>query len=71
MYIRLLKSYTRESGKKLPIGQIMNVLPAKAKKFIEEGVAEEYSGSRMKPAKAKTELFKPKKNNKKWQQQDQ
>jgi hypothetical protein len=71
MWIRLLKSYTIDNGKKLPIGTIFNKLNYQARALIEQEIAEEYSGSRMNPVKAKTELFKPTKKTKKWQQQAQ
>jgi hypothetical protein len=71
MRLRLLKSYTMNTGKKLPVGSVFGIIREVAKQLIAQEIAEPYN-DRMPPLKAKTEFFKPKtKRNKKWQQQEQ
>jgi hypothetical protein len=70
MWIRLQQSYTTKAGKKLPVGRVFNVISSIGKQLISEDIAEPYNGV-MPPKKMKTEFFKPKKNKRKWQQQEQ
>ncbi len=56
MWIRLLKSHIIHNGKKLPIGQNLQVTTEYGKPLIESGIAEEYNGNRK--IKMKTKLFK-------------
>lgn len=59
MWIRLLKSYTMNTGKKLSVGRVLNVRRLQAEKLLKEKTAEEYTGN-FPPKKIKTEFFKPK-----------
>lgn len=62
MWVRLLRSWTNEQGKKLPIARAINFTRDKARRLISEGIAEEYTEGKFPPDKIKTEFFKPKKN---------
>lgn len=64
-FIRLLKGYTLNTGKKLPIGQVFRRGRKEAEEMIKQGVAEAYNGP-IPPKKMKTNFFKPKI----WQQQE-
>lgn len=70
MIIRLLKSYTLNTGKKLPIGKIFRIERKHGEKLISEHTAEKYEGPILHEMKTKhkmkTNFFKP---NDKWQQQ--
>lgn len=68
MWIRLLKSYTMNTGKKLNVGKVLNVRRAEGEKLIKDRTAESYDGV-FPPKKVKTDFFKPKIQ--KWQQQEQ
>lgn len=57
--VRLLKSYTLNTGKKQPIGKIFRRERKEAKMMIENGIAELYEGP-FPPEKMKTSFFKPK-----------
>lgn len=59
MWIRLLKSHTMNTGKKLSVGKVLNVKRLEAIKLIKDKTAEEYNG-KFPPRKVKTEFFKPK-----------
>lgn len=58
-WIRLIKSHTLFTGKKLPVGKLIKVDKSYAKERIDEGVAVLYIGP-LPPHKMKTEFFKPK-----------
>lgn len=60
MRVRLLKSYTLNTGKKLAIGQVVPRRRIEAEQMINDGIAVSYEGS-FPPKKMKSELFKPKK----------
>lgn len=70
MWVRLLKSYVKENGKRLPVGKVVQFLNPKAEGLIRSGHAIEYTGP-MPPKKMKTDFFKPKNNETKWQQLEQ
>jgi len=55
--IRLLKSYTLNTGKKMPIGKIFRRERKEAKQMIENKIAEVYTGP-FPPKKMKTNFFK-------------
>jgi hypothetical protein len=59
-----------KTGKKLPVGRVFNVISSIGKNLIGEDIAVPYGGE-FPPKKMKTEFFKPKKNKRKWQQQEQ
>lgn len=59
MNVRLLKSYTLNTGKKLAVGQVVNRMRKEAETMVKDGIAEVYSGQ-LPPKKKKTNLFKPK-----------
>lgn len=59
MQVRLLKSWTMNTGKKLPKGQVVNRMRKEAEQLIKSGIAEEYKEG-MPPKKIKTDFFKPK-----------
>ena len=59
------------TGKKLPIGRVFNVISSEAKRLISEEIAVPYVEGKFPPDKVKTEFFKPKKSKRKWQQQEQ
>lgn len=61
MFVRLLKGYTLNTGKKMKIGKIFRRKRTEAKWMIEQNIAEEYKGP-FGPdiKKMKTDFFKPK-----------
>jgi hypothetical protein len=56
MIIRLLKSYTLNTGKKCEIGKVFRRMPKEAKQMIEQGIAEAYVGP-FPPQKMKINLL--------------
>jgi hypothetical protein len=60
MIIRLLKGYTLNTGKRMPIGKVFRRERKEAQMMIENNIAVEYSGP-FPPKKIKTDFFKPKK----------
>ena len=58
--IRLLKSYTLNTGKKMPIGKIFRRQRKEAQYMIENKIAEVYTGSHSPKKKMKTNFFKSK-----------
>lgn len=59
MWIRLKKAYTMNTGKRLPIGKVFNVMKKEGEDLVNNGTAEKYTGP-FPPEKLKTEFFKPK-----------
>lgn len=59
MWIRLLKSHTMNTGKKLSVGKVLNVRHLEGEKLIKDKTAEAYDGV-FPPKKVKTDFFKPK-----------
>jgi hypothetical protein len=59
-WVKLLKSFTTNAGKKLPVGRITNVSRADYKKLMADKAAEDHDGSRPPTKKTKTDFFKPK-----------
>lgn len=59
MIVRLLKGYTLETGKRMPIGKIFRRRRKEAEEMIEKNIAEPYGGP-FPPKKMKTNFFKPK-----------
>jgi hypothetical protein len=59
MIVRLLKGYTLDTGKRLPIGKIFRRRRKEAEEMIEKNIAEEYKGT-FPPKKMKTNFFKSK-----------
>jgi len=59
MMVRLLKSWTMNTGKKLAKGQVTNRMRKEAEQLIKSGIAEEYKGG-FPPKQMKTDFFKPK-----------
>jgi hypothetical protein len=58
-WIRLKKSHTLATGKKLPIGQVFKVDRYYADELIRAGGAEVYEGP-LPPSKMRTDMFRPK-----------
>ena len=59
-WIKLLKSYETSTGKKIPVGTVVNVSRAKYKKIMEKKGAEDYNGTLPPKRKTETNFFKPK-----------
>ena len=57
--IRLLRSYTLDTGKKMPMGYVFPRGWKEAKQMIENNIAELYTGP-FPPKKMKTNFFKSK-----------
>jgi hypothetical protein len=57
--VRLLKSYTLNTGKKIPRGQVFRRKRLEAEQMIKQGIAELYTGP-FPPQKMKTNFFKSK-----------
>lgn len=70
MIVRLLKSYTLNTGRVMKVGKIFNRKRTEALQMIENKIAEEYKGPIHHELRAKhkmkTDFFKPKEQ---WQQQ--
>lgn len=58
--VKLTKSYITSTGKKLPIGTIINVSRANYKHLMETKSAEDYKGDLPPKKKTETNFFKPK-----------
>lgn len=58
--VKLLKSFETSTGKKLPVGTVVNLSRANYKKVMEAKGAEDYSGQLPPKEKTKTNFFKPK-----------
>ena len=58
--VKLTKSYTTSTGKKLPIGTIINVSRANYKRLMDTRSAEHYNGDLPPKKKTETNFFKPK-----------
>ncbi len=56
----LKKSWINPSGRKLFVGQIINVDRSLGRKLLEDGIGAEYTGSYPPEGKIRSEFFKPK-----------
>jgi hypothetical protein len=59
-WVTLLKSYTNNAGKKIPVGHKVNVSRDDYKKLMADKAAVDYDGERPPKKKTKTDFFKPK-----------
>lgn len=59
-WVKLLKSWHTNAGKKLTVGRITNVSRDDYKKLMADKAAEDYSDSLPPRKKTKTNFFKPK-----------
>lgn len=59
MIVRLLKGYTLNTGKKMPIGKVFRRERKEAEIMIKNNIAERYEGP-YPPKKMKIDFFKPK-----------